>query len=76
MSASRVLDYLDHMRRAAIDAISFVEGLGKGDFLGDKRTQPAVIMSLVVIGALCKPLTGRIGIPQCRATVTVTQCRS
>ena len=50
MSASRVLDYLDHMRQAAIDAISFVEGLGKGDFLGDKRTQQAVIMSLVIIG--------------------------
>ncbi len=43
-------DYLNHMKQATIDASSFVEGLEKDDFLADKRTQQAVIMSLVIIG--------------------------
>lgn len=50
MSESRLADYLDHMRQAAANACSFVEGLGKADFLNDKRTQQAVVMSLVIIG--------------------------
>jgi uncharacterized protein with HEPN domain len=50
MNESRLTDYLDHMQQAAKDACSFVEGLGKDDFLADKRTQQAVIMSLIVIG--------------------------
>ncbi|GLZ23988.1 DUF86 domain-containing protein [Stutzerimonas stutzeri] len=50
MSENRLSDYLDHMQQAATDACSFVEGLGKADFLDDKRTQQAVIMSLVIIG--------------------------
>ncbi len=33
-----------------MDACSFVEGLSKDDFLADKRTQQAVIMSFVIIG--------------------------
>ena len=36
MSVSRLLDYLDHMQRAATDACGFVEGLSKDDFLRDK----------------------------------------
>jgi uncharacterized protein with HEPN domain len=43
-------DCLDHMAQAAADACSFVDGLSKDDFLADKRTQQAVIMSLVIIG--------------------------
>lgn len=50
MSANRLPDYLDHIQQAAADARSFVEGLAKDDFLADKRTQQAVIMSLVIIG--------------------------
>lgn len=50
MNESRLADYLDHMRQAAADACSFVEGLSKEDFLADRRTQQAVIMSLIVIG--------------------------
>ena len=50
MSANRLLDYVDHMLQAAKDACSFVEGLAKDDFLEDKRTQQAVIMSLIIIG--------------------------
>ena len=47
---NRLYGYLNHMNQAAMDACSFVDGLDKDDFLADKRTQQAVIMSLVIIG--------------------------
>lgn len=50
MSDSRLRDYLGHIQQAAADARGFVEGLAKDDFLTDKRTQQAVIMSLIIIG--------------------------
>lgn len=50
MSGNRLPDYLEHMRQAASDACSFVEGMDKDAFLADKRTQQAVIMSVIIIG--------------------------
>ena len=50
MSENRLPDYLDHIQQAATDARSFVDGLAKDDFMADKRTQQAVIMSLIIIG--------------------------
>ncbi len=50
MSENRLPDYIDHIQQAAADARSFVEGLDRDDFLRDKRTQQAVIMSLIIIG--------------------------
>lgn len=50
MSENRLPDYIDHIQQAAADVCSFVEGLDKDDFLEDKRTQRAVIMSLIIIG--------------------------
>jgi uncharacterized protein with HEPN domain len=50
MSETRLPDYLGHMREAAADACGFVQGFGREDFLDDKRTQQAVIMSLIIIG--------------------------
>ncbi|GBL44300.1 hypothetical protein SFMTTN_0095 [Sulfuriferula multivorans] len=50
MSESRLVDYLDHMLEAAQQACSYVEGMVKEDFLADKRTQPAVILNIVIIG--------------------------
>ena len=50
MRGNRLPDYLDHMSQAATDACGFVEDMGKDVFLQDKRTQQAVIMSLVIIG--------------------------
>ncbi len=50
MSEGRLADYLDYMRRGGRDACVFVEGLSREDFFADKRTQQAVIMSLVIIG--------------------------
>jgi uncharacterized protein with HEPN domain len=47
---SKLLDYIDHILQAANEACSFVEGLNKDDFLTDRRTQKAVVMSLVIVG--------------------------
>ena len=50
MTVNRLADYLDHMRQAIADAQSFTEGLAQADFMQDKRTQQAVVMSLIVLG--------------------------
>lgn len=50
MNPNRLPDYIDHIAQAAINACQFVEGMAKDDFLSDKRTQQAAIMSLVIIG--------------------------
>jgi len=50
MTLSRLEDYLEHMHQASADACSFVDGMSKSDFLQDKRTQQAVIMSFVILG--------------------------
>ncbi len=44
-----------------VDASSFLEGLAKDDFLADKRTQLAVIMSLIIVGeAATKVMDGYV----------------
>ena len=59
MTENRQADYLEHMRQAAADACSFVDGVSKADFLLDRRTQQAVIMSLIIIGeAVAKLMDG------------------
>jgi len=59
MTENRQADYLEHMRQAAADACSFVDGVSKADFLSDRRTQQAVIMSLIIIGeAVSKLMDG------------------
>lgn len=50
MTEPRLHDYLAHMLQAVQDALSFVDGLSKPDFIADKRTQQAVIMSLLIVG--------------------------
>jgi len=70
MSENRLPDYLDHMQQAATDACSFVEGLAKEEFLEDKRTQQAVIMSLIIIGeAATKVMDGYAEFVQAHAEV-------
>lgn len=58
MNEYRLPDYLDHIQQAATDACGFVEGLAKDDFLEDKRTQQAVIMSLIIGEAVTKVMDG------------------
>jgi len=55
----RLADYLDHIHEAASDACSFIDGLEKGDFLADKRTQNAVVMSLIIIGEAAAKIMDR-----------------
>lgn len=50
MNKNYLADYLEHMQKAATDALIFVEGLNKQSFLDDKCIQQAVIMSLIIIG--------------------------
>lgn len=70
MKENRLPDYLDHMQQAATDACAFVEGLDKADFLEDKRTQQAVIMSLIIIGeAATKVMDGYVEFTQTHPAV-------
>ncbi len=58
------------MRQAARDACSFVEGMDKDDFIGDRRTQQAVVMSLVILGeAATKIMAGYVEFVQANAQV-------
>jgi uncharacterized protein with HEPN domain len=50
MSGSRLSDHLDHMRGAAQQACDYTAGMGKGEFLADKKTQQAVILNLIIVG--------------------------
>ena len=59
MTDNRLGDYLDHMRQAAGDALIFVEGLSKEELFDDKRTQQAVIMSLIIIGEAATKIMDR-----------------
>ncbi|MBM4199830.1 MAG: DUF86 domain-containing protein [Gammaproteobacteria bacterium] len=43
-------DYLNHMLDAVRLVRSYTEGLGKTDFLEDRKTQQAVILNILVIG--------------------------
>lgn len=56
MSQSRLADYLEHIRQAAGDACAFVQGMDREAFLGDRRTQRAVVMSLVIVGEAASKL--------------------
>lgn len=38
MTENRLLDYLDHIEQAAAEALSFVQGMTKEDFLRNRRT--------------------------------------
>lgn len=70
MSENRLPDYVDHMLQAAKDACAFVDGLSKAEFLADKRTQQAVIMSLIIIGeAATKVMDGYADFAQAHAQI-------
>ena len=70
MNQNRLPDYVDHIQQAAADVCSFVQGLTKDDFLADKRTQQAVIMSLMIIGeAATKAMEGYAAFTQAHPEV-------
>ena len=47
MSEFRATDYVAHIRQACTEALAFVDGMSKEQFLLDLRTQKAVMMSLL-----------------------------
>jgi uncharacterized protein with HEPN domain len=49
VSGTRLPEWLHHIHAAALDACSFIDGMSNDDFLSDRRTQKAVVMSLVFI---------------------------
>lgn len=70
MTDNRLPDYLDHIWQASTDACDFVSGINRDDFLSDKRTQQAVIMSLVIIGeAATKVINSHAGFAQAHPEV-------
>lgn len=50
MTEQKAIDLFGHIEEAANDACSFVKEMSKDEFESDKRTQQAVIFSLIVIG--------------------------
>jgi uncharacterized protein with HEPN domain len=56
MNAKSPLAPVEHMLDCAKLATSYLEGLEKGDFLRDTRTQQAVIMNLLIIGEMASRL--------------------
>ena len=59
MSDDRLPAYLHHMRTAASDACNFIDGVDKVEFVSDKRTQQAVIMSLIILGEVATKVMDR-----------------
>ena len=59
MNANKLPDYLEHIRQAALEACSFLDGMSKQSFLSDRRTQNAVVMSLIVIGEAAAKIMDR-----------------
>jgi len=57
----RLVDYLGHLEQAANDACTFVAGMSKDAFLADKRTQQAVILSLIVVGEAATKVAQEFG---------------
>ena len=59
MSVPSAADFIEHMRDAATQALTYVEGMTKDDFLVDRRTQQAVILNLIVLGEAATRLMDR-----------------
>lgn len=50
MNGERVRQRLVYMRRSVRDALEFVQGMTREEFLEDRKTQAAVVMCLVALG--------------------------
>lgn len=50
MSVASADELLRDIHEAASQAVTYVEGYTKDDFLADKRTQQAAILNLVILG--------------------------
>jgi uncharacterized protein with HEPN domain len=59
MIEERLANKLHHMRNAARQACSFIDGMTKATFLIDARTRDACCMNLIVIGEATKRIMER-----------------
>jgi uncharacterized protein with HEPN domain len=59
MIEERLANKLHHMRDAARQACSFIDGMTKPEFLVDARTRDACCMNLIVIGEATKRIMER-----------------
>ena len=59
MSMPSADELIAHMAEAAEQAVTYIEGLSKDDFLRDKRTQQAVILNLIILGEAATKLMDR-----------------
>lgn len=50
MSVPLAEELLDHMREAVTQVLTYTDGWDRDTFLGDKRTQQAVILNLIILG--------------------------
>lgn len=53
MTDERILAYLDTIIDSAREGATFVRGTSRADFHADRKTQLAVLMSIVVIAEAC-----------------------
>lgn len=54
--SERQAERIGRMLSAANDALAYVEGMDKDDFVADKRTQQAVVLNLLLIGEISAKL--------------------
>jgi uncharacterized protein with HEPN domain len=50
LNLDHLINLIDQMLAATHDAVAFVDGISRDEFLADKKTQQAVVMSLLIIG--------------------------
>lgn len=56
MTGDRLSVWLEQMQESAVQACAYVEGMDREEFSGDKRTQQAVILNLLVLGEVAAKL--------------------
>ena len=54
-----LIEKLEQMRNAAIQACDFIEAMTKAEFLADKRTQQACAMNLIILGEFARRVCER-----------------
>ena len=59
MSEPRRAGLIAHLKQATEDAVAFIDGMSQARFLADRRTQQAVIMSLMTIGEIAARIVTR-----------------
>jgi len=59
MTDSRPFDLIAHIKQAALDAQSFVSDMDREQFDSDKKSQQAVIYSLLIVGEAATKIMDR-----------------